>query len=437
MSAPTRLDAPSRGTRRARWGMLATTLVMGAALVITGVATFLSNRAAADSVAEARAMDLYRGVRRNLRDAAEAPQGTLKEAVAGALADILDEFTEQGLRYVALVDRAGAVVAAAGEPLGRLARGLTLGPPREPQLLRVGDRLRLEAPVPGGPRRGPMMMGPRGLRVIIEVEPVMARDLADTARNHLLVSAVAAVLLLILALFFWRFGARADRAEAQLARDRRLAALGEMSAVLGHELRNPLASLKGHAQLVLERIDPEARGYKNAERVVHEAGRLETLTRQILDFARTGSIDRGPVDPSELLRGAVEQVGDARVQVDTASAPAAWDLDQDRMGQVLVNLVKNAVQASPDGAAVDARCAIDGDALVFTVRDRGDGFPPGEAEAAFEPFRTHRVQGTGLGLPIARRIVEAHGGTIAALNAPNGGAVVRVRIPAAVTTPMT
>lgn len=427
MASPPPLDAPSHGTRRARWGMLATTLVMGAALVITGLTTYLSNRTAADSVANARTLDLYRSVRRSMRDGLEAPRAALEE--------LLEDFGEQGLRYIALVEPGGVIVATAGAPLGQLQGPPAGGPPREPLLLKVGDRLRLDAPLPGRHRRA--MMGPRGARVIIEVEPLMADQLATTARNHLLVSAVAAVLLLIMALFFWRTGARADRAEARLARDRRLAALGEMSAVLGHELRNPLASLKGHAQLVLERTAPEARGYKNAERVVREAERLETLTRQILDFARTGSIDRAPVDPAELLRGAADQVGDPRVQLDVRTAPAAWDLDRDRMNQVLVNLIKNAVQASPDEAAVDARCAVEAGALVFTVRDRGDGFPPGEAEAAFEPFRTHRVQGTGLGLPIARRIVAAHGGTIEALNAPDGGAVVRVWIPAGATATTT
>ncbi|TNF25695.1 MAG: two-component sensor histidine kinase [Deltaproteobacteria bacterium] len=425
MSPTAPIDAPSHGTRRARWGMLVTTLVMGVALVVTGVTTFLSNRAAADAVADARAMDLYHGVRRSLRDAADALDATLVE--------ILEESSEQGLRYVAIVGPEGELLATAGEPVAKGAPSpLPPGPPRAPAVMRVGDRVRIDAATMR-PRRRAMGRMP-GARVIIEVEPVMARELAETARNHLLVSAVAAVLLLILALFFWRTGARADRAEAQLARDRRLAALGEMSAVLGHELRNPLASLKGHAQLVLERTDPEARGYKNAQRVVREAERLETLTRQILDFARTGTLSRGAVDPGALLRAAAEQAGDGRVRIDTATAPERWDLDEDRMNQVLVNLVKNAVQASPEGAEVDARCALDGAAVVFTVRDRGEGFPPGEAESAFEPFRTSRVQGTGLGLPIARRIVEAHGGTIEALNAADGGAVVRVRIPAAEST---
>jgi len=409
--------------------MLATTLVMGVALVITGLTTYLSNRDAADSVANARAMDIYHAVRRSIRDGLDDPDATL--------AEILEESSEQGLRYVAMIGPEGELLVTAGEALSKGPPPRNIGPPRVPSVTRIGDRLRIDAAVPRPRRRARGMDGVgrmRGLRVAIEVEPLMAQELAETARNHLLVSAVAAVLLLILALFFWRTGARADRAEAQLARDRRLAALGEMSAVLGHELRNPLASLKGHAQLVLERTDPEARGYKNAARVVKEAERLETLTGQILDFARTGTLDRAPVDPAALLRTAVEQAGDDRVRLDVAGAPERWDLDQSRMNQVLVNLVKNAVQASPDGAEVDARCVLEGGALVFTVRDRGDGFPPGEAEAAFEPFRTSRVQGTGLGLPIARRIVEAHGGAIEAMNAPDGGAVVRVRIPAGATT---
>ena len=433
MSAPPRLDAPTRRTLRARWGLLATTVIMGVALVGTGLTTYLGTTRAADSVAEARTLDLFRALRRTLRDGADRPQAAVEDALA--------DFTEQGLRFIAVSNRRGEVLAQAGVALGAAPPASGAGHassdpadppagPGPPRIVHLGDRLRLDTPLAIGGHGGPRGSG-RGLRLVIEVEPVMARELSAQARNHLLVSAAAAVLLLVSALFFWRLGARADRVEAQLARDRRLAALGEMSAVLGHELRNPLASLKGHAQLVLERTAPDARGYKNAERVVREAERLETLTRQILDFAKTGAVDRADVSPAELLRGAADQVADPRVTVDASAAPPTWALDRSRMEQVLVNLLKNAAQASPEGAAIDARCAAVGGALVFTVRDRGPGFPPGEAEAVFEPFRTHKVQGTGLGLPIARRIVEAHGGRIEALDAPDGGAVVRVTLPAA------
>lgn len=413
--------------------MLVITLIMGVTLVATGVATWVGARDAADSIGEARAFDLLRAARRPIRDAVEDFTGTLDE--------VLDEFRDDGLRAITVYRPDGTALGSVGEPLdpGGLAVA-ALG--RAPRITPDGDLLRVEAWLGPRLRRGPRggfrggqgRFGPPAgdttpLAVVLEIEPVMANALIVSARNQLAVTSAAAVLLLVLALVFWRLGARADRFEAQLARDRRLAALGEMSAVLGHELRNPLASLKGHAQLVLERTPADARAFKNAERVVREAERLETLTRQILDFARTGQVDRRACAPGEILRRAADAVGDARVVVDVAQAPERWDLDGDRIEQVLVNLLKNAAQASPADAAVDARCAVEGARLVYEVRDRGEGFPPGEAEALFEPFHTRKVQGTGLGLAIARRIVDAHGGRIEAHNASDGGAVVRVIVP--------
>ncbi|MCC6624864.1 MAG: two-component sensor histidine kinase [Deltaproteobacteria bacterium] len=421
--APPAIDAPTRGTRRARWGMLAVVVVMAGALVATGILTWVDHRAAADAVAETRAIDLLRAVRRNLRDAADP----LTEV--GAL---LEDFGEAGLRYVALVSRRGEVVAEAGQARGALeARDWGPGPGagggpggREPRPVRVGGRLRFDAPV--APGRGGGRLQPR---LVIEVEPVAAEGLEERARNQLVVSAVAASVLLVIGLVFWRWGVRQDLTEALLARNRRLAALGEMSAVLGHEIRNPLASLKGHAQLVVERLEPEARARKSAERVVLEAERLERLTAQVLDFARTGSINREAHDPAEVLRRAVEATGGERVRVDTTRAPAIWSLDGTRMQQVLVNLLENALAASPPDAAVEARCAGDEVMLRYTIRDHGEGFPPGELDQVFEPFRTHRIHGTGLGLAIARRIVEAHGGGIRAANAEGGGAIVTVTVP--------
>jgi two-component system sensor histidine kinase HydH len=266
------------------------------------------------------------------------------------------------------------------------------------------------------------------------MEPVLAERLEASALKHLVVSSGAAALLILLALFFLRMAARAERAEAALARQRRLAALGEMSAVLGHELMNPLAALKGHAQLVLERTEPEAKARRNAERVVLEAERLEALTAQILDFARTGAVHAAAADPVAMLTSVADKhKGAARAafDLDVARAPARWEFDRARMEQVLDNLVDNAVQASPPGAPIELACEESGDDLVLAVRDRGPGFPPGEETTAFEPFRTTRVKGTGLGLAIARRIVEAHGGRIRAENPVGGGARVEVRLPRA------
>jgi two-component system sensor histidine kinase HydH len=100
------------------------------------------------------------------------------------------------------------------------------------------------------------------------------------------------------------------------------------------------------------------------------------------------------------------------------------------MEEVLVNLLRNARDASLAGMAIDVGLEIQADRfLAIQVRDRGEGLAPGEEERVFEPFYTRRVKGTGLGLALARRIVEGHGGTITARNHPDGGAVFSVRLP--------
>ncbi len=399
------IQRAARGTRFARWGIFVTTVVMGAALVVTGVTTWVQQRDAANVVAEARALDLFRGVRKSLRD----ELGNITDTTAN---ELLAELADAGLRYVGLFGRDQALTA--GDERGR-SKGLHV--PGEPELTRFGDRIRVDGAL--GPRR-------RG-RLVLEVQSGVAESLAASALTHLIVSSGAAALLLGLAFVFWRMAIRADRAEGALQHQRRLAALGEMSAVLGHELRNPLAALKGHAQLVVERLEPEAKAYKNAERVVAEAERIETLTTHILDFARTGAVEPKSNDPAAMVRAIADKVG---AKVDVGGAPKTWSFDRPRMEQVLDNVVKNARHVSDD---VTITCTSDG-ALVLRVEDRGPGFAPGEEEAVFEPFRTTRIQGTGLGLAIARRIVQAHGGTIVASNAASGGAVVEVRLPAREST---
>jgi two-component system sensor histidine kinase HydH len=246
----------------------------------------------------------------------------------------------------------------------------------------------------------------------------------------LAVSLLAAGTLLGLSAIFWRISRHAERASLQLEHDRQLKVLGQMSAVLGHEIRNPLASLKGHVQLLLEKLPGDHPGRKGAEVVLRETIRLEELSRHVLEFARTGAVQREDADPAVVVRAAVESAGGNDVRVEVRGAPSAWALDSRRMEEVLVNLLRNAREASLPGQPIDVSIEGRRDDLFIEVRDRGEGIVSGEEERVFEPFYTRRAKGTGLGLALARRIVEGHGGKITVHNHPDGGAVFSVSLPA-------
>ncbi len=372
------------------------------------------------------------------------------------LADVVAQQQDEGLLFVGLVDGDRTLVSA-GTPAGSLT-GLSRvdgrvrmvhRPPGRPDGRPPGPPDLLEAGPGSAPPRGPLGVGPeasappdgppggppglappgaaphppRGHLIVLEFEPRLSSSLQAQADRQLALSILAALLLAGAAGVFWRQSVRAEEAEAALADAERLAALGEMSAVLAHEIRNPLAALKGHAQLVAEQLDGQ-RAQRSAHRVVQGAERLEALANDLLDFVRSGAVDLAEHDPAALLRAVAEDHPGVSLVLD--DAPSAWTFDRARMRQVLDNLLANARQASED---VEAAVSIDGDELVFAVRDRGPGVP-GDASQLFEPFHTTKTRGVGLGLAVCKRIATAHGGRIAATNRDGGGAEFFVALPA-------
>ena len=264
----------------------------------------------------------------------------------------------------------------------------------------------------------------------MEFVPV-APSLVSRAHSAFVLAWVGAAILTLATLLFWRTSLRYEAIRQRLEEQRRLALLGEMSAVLAHEIRNPLASLKGHAQLLAERMSDGTPEKRKADRVVDEAKRLEVLTNDLLDFARSGPLDLRRVDPAAVLRAAAAELPQGSIVVDTSRAPESWLLDERRFGYaVLANILRNAVQASPPNRPAQASVSVENGSLVYLVHDHGEGLPAGDEERIFDPFFTTRTTGTGLGLALARRIVELHGGRISAANAATGGAIFRVELPA-------
>jgi two-component system sensor histidine kinase HydH len=262
--------------------------------------------------------------------------------------------------------------------------------------------------------------------IMIEFEPLVAGQLMNRAIRSSILGVLAAGLLMLTAVLFWRATLRQEADERTMEEQRRLSTLGEISAVLAHEIRNPLASLKGHAQLLAERTPHEAPEKGRVDRIVKEAQRLEDLSADLLDFVRTGPLDLTPVTVPDFLESVVSAAGHGSVRLDATQAPESWTLDARRMQQVLTNLLNNAVEASPEGAPVDVTALKEEISLVITFRDRGEGISEEDLGLIFEPFFTTRTKGTGLGLAVARRIVELHGGTLTAHSIPDGGAEFRV-----------
>ncbi|MDP2308905.1 MAG: HAMP domain-containing sensor histidine kinase [Pseudomonadota bacterium] len=347
---------------------------------------------------------------------------------AGDLAIVLDELSDQGLRYVAVLRGADEPPVAAGAPLLPVATNADA-----PERITGHGvvQVRRRPPARGGPRgsEGRGHTGDERGRptMVFEFTPTLADQLRASAARSLALGLAVATILVLGGLALSRQARQADVFAARLARERHLAALGEMSAVLAHELRNPLASLKGNAQLLLETLPP-GRAQDRGRWVVTEAERMEALTNDLLDFARSGAVHRAPADPAAVLHDAVRELLPAEVRVSVDAAPPTWSLDPLRVHQALTNLLRNAVQACP-APPPEARIVVEAGALVFEVRDFGAGLPEGPPDRIFEPFHTNRVRGTGLGLAVVRRVAQLHGGTATASSAPGGGAIFRVTLP--------
>ena len=261
-----------------------------------------------------------------------------------------------------------------------------------------------------------------------EIDPALAASLVDRSRRNFALGFGAATVLAAVAVVLWRRAQREETLAEEHARRDRLAALETMSAVLAHEINNPLAALKGNAQLVAEELRQGSLQRAQADRVIEASIRLERLVADLLRFVRGGGpISRALVDPAEILFLAVEDAA-PRAELDLEAAPPSWSLDAARIRQALENLLRNAAQAA-EGGRVFASVSVEGDRLVYAVRDEGPGLPEGPGESIFEPFFTTKTRGIGLGLTVARRIAELHGGELTARSRPEGGAEFHVVIP--------
>jgi signal transduction histidine kinase len=230
--------------------------------------------------------------------------------------------------------------------------------------------------------------------------------------------------------------ARLRQQQRDLVRAEQLAAVGQLAASVAHEVRNPLTGIK---MLVEAALRPARPSPLNAQdlRVIHgEVVRLEQTVQNLLDFARLPAPQRSPCDLRDIVeqaRGLVRaRAAQQRVEVHVHAPgrPVVASVDRGQLGTVLVNLFLNALDAMPNGGRLDVR--LDDPApqgVRLTVSDSGGGIPAAIAGRLFTPFATTKPTGTGLGLSLSKRILEEHGGALAAGNRPEGGAAFVLTLP--------
>jgi two-component system, NtrC family, sensor histidine kinase HydH len=224
------------------------------------------------------------------------------------------------------------------------------------------------------------------------------------------------------------------RTEAAFRRADRLAALGQLSAGLAHELRNPLGTIKASAEMLSRNLPQgnelaaEMSGFISAE-----VDRTNSLVSRFLDFARPLSLRKEPADVTQTIDRAIQQVarenGAVPIVRDYSADLEPIPIDAEMMERVFYNLLLNAVQASPEGSAVTIRTRQAHPGAEIAVIDHGSGIPKDQTESVFNPFFTTKPNGTGLGLPICAKIVDEHHGKLTVESETGKGSIFRVLIP--------
>jgi PAS domain S-box-containing protein len=223
------------------------------------------------------------------------------------------------------------------------------------------------------------------------------------------------------------------RIEQQLSEQQSLAKIGEMAAVLAHEIRNPLAGIRGAMQVMAARYEPATKEGMVTKEIIARVDTLSELMQDLLLYARPPKPRPTPVDLERLILTTVEllsrdpDVSGVEVTVE-GSAPLVR-ADPELLKIVFQNLLINGAHAMAGRGQLQVQLQGDGDHSSVAFTDHGPGIPADIRDKIFTPFFTTKIRGTGLGLPTAKRLVEAQGGTIAIDCPPAGGTTVIVQLP--------
>jgi len=281
-------------------------------------------------------------------------------------------------------------------------------------------------PVPGGPQGAPGFPG-TGRLVYISYR------ISSLRRGEYALYGGALLMAAALILAFWnllRLARNLDTYRAQEARNRELVALGEVARTLSHEIKNPLGVLKIQSALLKKNSDPSI--LPNARIIDEEVDRLGLLTDRVRQYLSTTGGTASVFSLSDYLRSFAPRYGDRVVLQALPEDKLMVQVDRDRLGQVLDNLVSNAFESLDQTAASPVEISavpVHPDRVEIRVADRGKGIPEAVGERVFDLFYTTKTTGSGLGLSLARRYTELSGGKLSYRNREGGGTVFVVELP--------
>ncbi|MEO8482474.1 MAG: ATP-binding protein [Acidobacteriota bacterium] len=222
--------------------------------------------------------------------------------------------------------------------------------------------------------------------------------------------------------------------EERLQDQAALAALGEFSAVVAHEVRNPLAGIRNGVQILASELSERSDGVSLAAEIVARIDALNSVISDLLTFARPREFRNTEFDArafvTQITMAFTQDPAMSGVAVDvTGDGDTTIEADIDQLRLAIMNLLVNAGQAMQGQGAITVGVDRAGDECVITIGDRGPGIVEELRAKIFEPFFTTKARGTGLGLPTVKRVVDAHKGTVAMLGREGGGSVVRIVLP--------
>jgi signal transduction histidine kinase len=223
--------------------------------------------------------------------------------------------------------------------------------------------------------------------------------------------------------------------EAERRRRDRLAALGEMSAVVAHEVRNPIASIAAGVEYLSKRIPEDSPHREDVAMIVGEIERVNRILEDILSVARPFQLKLSTKAMPDIMESVLRRYQAALKTKEIhvirryGSSPVPVRADGERMEQALSNLVLNAIEAMSAGGILILGLDADDRWLTITVSDTGPGIQPDVQRCIFEPFFTTKTRGTGLGLALARRVIEEHGGSIEVASEPGKGTTFTIQLP--------